>query len=237
MKKNSWWSRLSVVAFIVCAFAVSAIAETLIVDPPVITDPGAQSVMIGVAFVLPLEIVSADNPLKSVTVTGLPAGLKYNAKAKTITGVPAAIPKKATPVTITAKNASKTPAVQTFAITVEPLPAWAYGTFNGYIDGRENSGTASMTVTSLGKITGKLVVWGETYAFSAASYAAGGNPADGFSVTVNPNKQFAPLPLTVSKPAVESAPQALGVVTGKLNDSMNGSCTTNHDCLSISDLP
>ena len=128
--------------------------------------------------------------------------------------------------------------VSVTATQIDPLPAWAYGTFNGYIDGGVNSGTATMTVTSLGKITGKLVLWGKSYAFSAASYAAGGSPTDGFSVTVNPGKQFMPLTFRVTKSSPESMPQMqLGVATGKLNDSWLGYCLSNHNCEDIRDLP
>ena len=140
-----------------------------IVGPPVINDPGSQKAMVGVPFTLPLAVESESSPVNSVTVTGLPAGLKFDAKRMTITGLPTAATNKT--VTVTAKNAFKTPAVLNFTITVDPLSAWAYGSFNGSCIVDNDSGAATMTVTAMGKVTGKLSAGGVNYAFSSASYA------------------------------------------------------------------
>jgi hypothetical protein len=93
------------------------------------------------------------------------------------------------------------------------LPDWAYGSFNGYVEG---GGTVSMSVTALGKITGKVAANGKSYTFSAASYAAGGNETDGFTVTVDAKagKEVVSLTLVVNKPSA-LAPDTLGVVNGQ----------------------
>lgn len=145
--------------------------------PPVIGDPGAQDAMVGVPFVLPLNITSSS--LETVTVKGLPTGLIYNATAKTITGIPTK--DGIVTVTVAAKNASPTATVKTFVITVAALPDWAKGNFSGSFNitedddyGNTISGPVTMSVTAQGKITGKLVVSGtnavNTYTFVAASY-------------------------------------------------------------------
>ncbi len=140
-----------------------------IIGPPVIKNPGTQNAMVGVQFTLPLTVESESSLVKSVAVSGLPTGLKFDSKAMAITGVPSAVGNKV--VTVTAKNDFKTPAVLTFNITVDPLPAWAQGTFNGWgVDGNDH-GTATMTVTGLGKVTGKLSASGKNFPFSAASYS------------------------------------------------------------------
>ena len=168
--------------------------------------------VIGEAFEISLPATFAGVP--RVTVMGLPAGLKYNALTQTITGVPA----KAG-ISNVVISATGVP-TQTLKIDVVALPSWAYGSFNGYIDGGEYSGTASMTVTAQGKITGKLALWGKNYAFSAASYAVGGSSADGFSFTVNVGNEFLPMTLRVSQ-STELALQTLGVAVGQLSDCSN----------------
>ena len=98
------------------------------------------------------------------------------------------------------------------AIPPVALPTWAQGTFNGYVEG---GGTASMTVSTSGKASGKISMAGTNYTFNTASYAAGGDSTNGFSVTVEAKAGKSALPLElVVKPAV--SPEALGVATGTL---------------------
>jgi hypothetical protein len=170
--------------------------------------------MVGVVFNLPLAITS--DCLPTVTLTGLPTGLKYNAAAKTITGVPLAAATNKI-VTINAKNsAGKVSAPRTFTMTVDPLPLWAWGTFNGKcLVGSNDVGSATMTVTKVGKVTGKLSAGGSNYAFKATSYAAGSDPIGGFSFTTNAvaGKSIVPLTLVVNPPAA-TGPVFLSVADG-----------------------
>lgn len=197
------------------------------VPKPAIADPGPQQAMVGVFFKLPLNIQS--DSLPGVTVTGLPAGLSYNAAAKAVAGVPTvAVTNKV--VTITARNGNRTPATNTFALTVNPLPVWAKGNFNGWFgSGASNIGPLSADVTAQGKVTGKLMYLGTNYAFSAASYARRDN--DGvfwLTVTARVTQVTQPmmpaammaqmgLPLTfaVQNPA-DIDPPSLSVVDGWL---------------------
>ena len=93
-----------------------------------------------------------------------------------------------------------------------PLPAWAQGTFNGYVEG---CGLSTMTITAAGKVAGKIAMAGTNYTFSAASYAAGGGPINGFTfaAVAKAGKASLPLTLTITQAA---APQTLGVATGTL---------------------
>jgi len=145
---------------------VAAMFElTTKVSPPVVGNPGAQRTMIGLSFALPLDISS--DSLPTVTVNGLPAGLKYDTTSQTITGIPSAIVSNKS-VTVTARNVNKTASGNTFAITVDPLPVWATGYFNGSISDGNDSGLISMTVSPSGEITGKFSLAKRTYSFATS---------------------------------------------------------------------
>ena len=101
--------------------------------------------------------------LKSITaklsVSGLPAGLKYDAKTGKITGI-ATKPGTYT-VTLTVTD-GKAKYVSTITIEVEALPDWVVGTFDGdslgecAVSGSDYLGVSSLSVSSVGKITGKI---------------------------------------------------------------------------------
>ncbi len=157
---------------------------TALLAPPTVANPGSQTAMVGVPFALPLEIAPESEPV--VQVTGLPAGLTYSAATRTLTGVPTvATPsdKAPSPVKVSVSNAGnlKTPATVSFTLTVEALPAWAVGAFNGTVTHplwrADLDGTvdvvepASLTITAQGQVTGKLTLRGTNYTFAAAAYA------------------------------------------------------------------
>ncbi|MFA6292493.1 MAG: InlB B-repeat-containing protein, partial [Victivallales bacterium] len=188
--------------------------------PPVIGDPGTQKAMVGVSFILLLSVESESSVLNSVTVKGLPTGLKYDATTKSITGVPTTVMNKT--VIVTAKNDFMTPAVRTFTISVEPLLAWAQGTFNGSCVVNNDSGTANMTVTKTGKVTGKLSASGKNYAFTAASLAQRDvNGAFWISSEISVNNEVLPLNFKVRNPAKAEAPN-LSVAEGWLANEAVG---------------
>ena len=158
----------------------------------------------GMAYARPLP--DAFVGAAKVVVKGLPAGLKYNAKTGMIEGVPA----KTGSYNVTVSATGVAP--QSFTIYVEALPAWAQGVFNGYVDG---GGAATMTVTAQGKVTGKVAMAGTNYAFSAASYAAGGSAEVGFEVVATAKSGKAALPLTL-RVRQAATPQTLGAASGLL---------------------
>jgi len=112
------------------------------------------------------------------TVSGLPAGLKFAAKATTdktfgaiAAGMVYGVPTKAC--TNTATFTKKIGAVTHKAsatFVVAGLPYWAVGTFNGRLD--DGSGSATLTVAATGKISGKVVTGGKTWSFSAVGFEA-----------------------------------------------------------------
>jgi hypothetical protein len=179
--------------------------------PPVIGEIGRLKAMVGVQFMLPLTVESESSPVKSVTVSGLPAGLKYDPRTKTIKGVPT-VPVTGREVKVTAKNEFRTPDVLIFIITVDPLPIWASGMFNGSCVVDNDSGTATMSVTALGIVTGKLSVGGITYRFSAPSYDIESDLTTEFFCTTvaTAGKEVFLLKFKVTKPA-GIAPPSLSI--------------------------
>ena len=141
-----------------------------------------------------------------VTVKGLPAGLKYNTATKMVEGVPT----KAGTFDIVISATGVT--AQTIKITVAALPTWAQGSFSGYVEG---TGLATMTVSAAGKVTGKISMAGTNYAFSAASYKAGGSAEEGFAVEATAKAGKTALPLTLTVTQAGSLPM-FGVVSGQL---------------------
>ena len=133
---------------------------------------------VGVAITIPVTVNGIANP--KVSVKGLPAGMKYDAKTGTITGVPT---KAGTyTVTVTAQD-PQNPAntsTQTITLDVPALPDGASGTFSGYIEGTGKSaaasgsmaGTLTLTVTKTGKVSAKVVTPEGTQSFSAKAWGA-----------------------------------------------------------------
>ena len=136
----------------------------------------------------------------TVKVSGLPSGLKFTAKdilkkgskteveipAMTIYGAPTAASKvdkktgkvKPSQVKVTVTTAGKSKQTYQIDLTVDALPAWAVGTFNGWSEfGGEGSGT--LTVSAAGKLSGKTTVQDGkkkvTTSYSAAYFTAFGD--------------------------------------------------------------
>ena len=142
----------------------------------------------GVAVSWP--VVSAGLSATTVKVSGLPSGLKLVQDKKTkvysIEGVPTAASK-------TDKKGNVTPSAVKFTVTtagkssqtfevgmlVLPLPSWVVGTFDGALfDGEEPCGlVSSFTVAANGKISGKLLNGGKSWALSAPSFSSVERPS------------------------------------------------------------
>lgn len=119
---------------------------------------------------IPLEI-ETQSGVKSVKVTKLPAGMKYNAKTGLIEGAPTKAGDFTVQIAVTAKSGAVEK--KDIAIHVDPLPDWAVGTFEGAVrqidydaDGNVVSDgeglhdwydvVATVSVDAKGKISGKL---------------------------------------------------------------------------------
>ncbi len=133
----------------------------------------------------------------TVKVSGLPSGLKFTAKdilkkgskteveipANTIYGAPTAASKVdakkgvvPSDVKITVTTAGKSSITYLVKLTVDPLPDWAVGSFDGYVGngelgtGNGESGTVVLTVAASGKISGKMLEGGKTWTLSAGQF-------------------------------------------------------------------
>ena len=140
-------------------------------EPPEISLDAPTACMVGVAYSAVVNVNDGALPVK-FTATTLPPGLKIDPVTGAISGVPTKAGMFS--VKLNASGAAGSAAQQTYAFTVDVLPLWAQGTFNG-MAGTEALGNslASMSVTPLGAVTGKFSLRGTNYTFSSASYASG----------------------------------------------------------------
>ena len=200
----------------------------------------ATNVWCGVYLEWPLESEALSQT--TVKVSGLPSGLKFTAKdivdsktkqvtvpANTIYGAPTAASKtgkdgKPTPSTVkvTVTTAGKSSATYEIALTVDPLPEWAVGNFDGAVGALPN-GTVSLTIATSGKISGKILEGGKTWSLSASSFDEAlspksevGSPVFTATVIAKAGKEVATNVVTVAADAArpESAPYQCGVATG-----------------------
>ena len=149
--------------------------------------PMSTNVMCGVALRWPVAASALSGA--SVKVSGLPAGLKFTAKdilkkgskteveipANTIYGAPTAASKAGKPAGAGRQPYQvKSSVAYLLNLTVDPLPAWAVGNFEGFVGGLGIGewGVATMSVTAAGKISGKVACGGTNWTFKADSFAA-----------------------------------------------------------------
>ena len=123
-----------------------------------------------------LPSLALNSGTAKLAVSGLPSGLKYDAKTGKITGI--ATKTGTYTVTLTVTD-GKSKYVSTITIEVEPLPEILVGTYTGLI-GRDvyveeddpwmAYGMANVTVAANGKITAKMTLPCGAYSFSAAGW-------------------------------------------------------------------
>ncbi|MBO7206834.1 MAG: putative Ig domain-containing protein, partial [Kiritimatiellae bacterium] len=125
-----------------------------------------------------LPSLMMNSPTAKLAVSGLPSGLKYDAKTGKITGI-ATRPGTYT-VTLTVTE-GKAKYVSTITVEVEPLPEILIGTYTGLIGRDVNVGNddpwmaygmASVTVAANGNISAKMTLPCGTYSFSAAGWVS-----------------------------------------------------------------
>jgi hypothetical protein len=181
---------------------------------PAVTKPDDQRATVGVAFRLaPLEVRSESKP--TVTVTGLPAGLKYDAATLTIAGVPTKTGTNRVTISASNVNNQQNAATTNFTITVAPLPVWATGDFTGDVSTERDGmvGVVACTVTALGKIAGTLAANGAYYAFAIDSYQPASTTTQlTFSGIARAGKVQYPITVSVYQNAVEKGVDGDGTV-------------------------
>ena len=94
-----------------------------------------------------------------LTVSGLPAGLKYDAKTGKITGIATKAGIYTVMITVTDGKAKY---VSTITVEVEALPDWMVGTFDGYVDRTDSIGSITLTIGQNGKVVAKERLHHET---------------------------------------------------------------------------
>ena len=164
-------------------------------DPEFAAYQGALSTNVMAGVALSWQLVADALTATTIKVAGLPAGLKFTdkpvtskvgtgASAVTVTNVPAntiygapstastvdkktGLPKPSE-VKITVTTAGKSSVTYLVKLTVDPLPGWAVGTFDGEVEG--GGIVQAFTVATNGKISGKILKSGSIWALSAASF-------------------------------------------------------------------
>ena len=193
------------------------VAEWREVSSPFSVDEDYVTVQCGVSFsAVPIDFSSVDG--WTVKASGLPAGLKYDAKKRAITGVPT----KAGTFTVTftaTKKGVKEKEVATITLKTEALPTWATGAFAGYVNAGDDYGSATMTVAANGKVSGKVALDGTNWTFGASSFSRveGLGDARAFVIEAEAKagKATRPVVLTVGGAA---APLVNAVTEGTLGD-------------------
>lgn len=132
-------------------------------------DVGLKLVLpVGVRQQIPLAVEAIS--MAKATVSGLPAGLRYDAVQRMIVGT-ATRGGPAKLVTVKVGIAGST-FTYTFLLQPESLPAWAQGTIfsgGGMVDGM--LGLSTLTVASSGKISGRIVLSsGASWVVSASNF-------------------------------------------------------------------
>lgn len=136
----------------------------------------ATNVMCGVQCSLPVLGVAASKV--TLTASGLPSGLSLKKDVTSgryvISGTPTSAKSTASKVKFKLRTAGSNVKSYRMEIAVDPLPNWAYGAFAGYIasKGAEDVGATSLTVSSSGKISGKLTLAGTNWTYQVKGFVA-----------------------------------------------------------------
>ncbi len=185
-------------------------AQVSILTRPVVT-PTAPPAAI-VSGVYSWQIAASESPA-SFRVTGLPSGLVLNRTTGLVSGTPNV--GGTYQIKVTATNAAGASVVQTFTLTIAPLPAGVVGTFDGVL-GRDSNlngdlgGTVTATVAPAGGFSGKIVLGASTHPFLSRIQATVQHDPTAVLTLIRPGST--PITATLS---FDSAGSALtGTLTG-----------------------
>ena len=144
-------------------------------DEPELQDPWDGTVYVGTMMTQQIEVASLSLP--SVSVSGLPPGLRFNRKTYEITGVPTRA--GVFTVTIRASNGGGARLYEQVAYDVRPLPDWAVGTFTGglrihlgdcedYVE--HITAVVNLDVARTGRISGRVRIGQASFPITASCY-------------------------------------------------------------------
>lgn len=126
--------------------------------------------VVGASAGIDLQIYS-EGGTKSVSVSKLPAGMKYDSKKGVITGAPSKAGNYEVALTVTTKFGTKE--TVKIPVSVAAMPVVAVGTFSGFVSvGEDNFGTFTLTTTDAGKLTAKVVTAAGPVSFSGTCWDA-----------------------------------------------------------------
>ena len=126
--------------------------------------------VVGASAGIDLQIYS-EGGTKSVSVSKLPSGMKYDSKKGVITGAPSKAGNYEVTLTVTTKYGTKE--TVRIPVSVTAMPVMAVGTFTGFVSvGEDNFGSFALTATDTGKLTAKVIMAAWTVSFSGTCWDA-----------------------------------------------------------------
>lgn len=144
-------------------------ANGCFVDPPANAPGEKYALSVGVADLSQLPALQLASSPAKLAVSGLPAGLKYNAKTGAIEGVATKAGTYTVYLTVTEGKVKK---ISTFTIEVAALPEWAVGTFTGLVTfSNETYLGATVTISANGQATAKWI-GAKTMSFKLGTYTS-----------------------------------------------------------------
>ena len=191
---------------------------------------------------LPAGLRFAAKPVTSRSGTGRSAVLVTNVPANTVYGAPTAASRTVTDrrtgavtvtpsaVKVTVTTAGRSSRTYQIDTTVDPLPAWAQGTFAGVsyadADGAETNGLAAVSVTAAGKVSARQTAAGRAASFTAPWYDRHDAAEDAYHATLTAKvgaavvtNRIAVYPAAHAATDAVPAETALGVMRGDLLDA------------------
>ncbi len=177
---------------------------------------------------LPAGLRFAARPVTSKSGTGKSAVLVTNVPANTVYGAPTAASRTAvdrrtgavtvmpSAVKVTVTTAGRSSRTYQVDATVDPLPAWAQGTFSGVsyadADGAGTNGLAAVSVTAVGKVSAKQTAAGRATSFTAPWYDRHDAAGDAYHATLTAKVGASVVTNRVTvRPAARAAGAASGV--------------------------
>lgn len=204
--------------------AVTGAWRVVIVQRPIFDDFTPDTAYVGIDYDYTLPGGGEDSTnISSFSVSGLPSGLKLDAKTGHITG------KANAPGNYTLKVSAKNPAGKSATVTanmvVLPLPEAVVGTFVGQVGVSDifnegQGGRIDMTVTDGGKISGKLTMGKDVLSFTGTMDQTAGAIRTTGQATVKRKGNLAPLQMSLSALSPSGYTDS-GNVTGTLTDGEN----------------